>query len=64
MDQPPFRVGDKVVVRNDPDNDVFQGLTGRVEYVGVACADGIGVVMDTVEFGRILASYSMIERVN
>lgn len=58
-----FKVGDRVVVRNDPDNDIFQGVVGVVERVGVDCVDGDGVLMDTAEFGRVRASYDMLERV-
>ena len=59
----PFAVGDRVVVKNDPDNDLFQGVTGVVEKVGVKCMAGEGVVMRTHEFGLLRGSYDMLERV-
>lgn len=58
----PFAVGDRVVVKNDSDNELFQGVTGVVEEVGVQCMAGEGVVMRTHEFGLLRGSYDMLEK--
>ena len=57
-----YRVGEKVVIADDSDL-IGAGIAGTVREIGVACAGGMGMIVDTQEFGQIKGSYDCFARV-
>jgi len=58
-----FKVGDMVVVVDDPDLDCFPGITGKVTAIGVDTSMGPGLIFETAEWGPLKGSYDCFARV-
>ncbi len=63
MNNADFKVGDTVVVVDDPDLAFFPGTTGKVVKTGVQTAMGPGLIFETAEFGQLKGSYDCFARV-
>ncbi len=59
----PFKVGDTVVVVDDPDLAFFPGTVGTVVKVDVQTSMGPGLRFATEEFGELIGSYDCFARV-
>ena len=59
----PFKVGETVVVVDNPDLAFFQGATGKVVRLDVETSMGPRLVFETLEFGELRGSYDCFARI-